>query len=195
MRFNALTLEEYILMKKANFRLLKFGLESANQKTLDKLNKGIKIKDIIEGCKLAKKAGLTVHLTMILGHHWETKKEALTTFKLAKKLMISGTADVLQSTVVIPYPGTPLWKEALENKWFRFDPRDYERYDMSEPVLKTVNMNPKEVLETCNKVYTIFMSPRYILQQLKRINSFEDIKYTLRGVKAVFGHMKDFSRK
>ena len=46
MRFGALEQDDYNLMKKAGFRLLKFGLESANQETLDKLNKGIKIKDI-----------------------------------------------------------------------------------------------------------------------------------------------------
>ncbi|MBU2633715.1 MAG: B12-binding domain-containing radical SAM protein [Nanoarchaeota archaeon] len=195
MRFNALNLEEYQLMKKANFRLLKFGLESANQGTLDKLNKNINIKDIVKGCKLAKKAGLTVHLTMIIGHPWETKKEALKTFNLAKKLMTSGLADVLQSTVIVPYPGTPLWKEAIKKKWFRFNPNNYKRYDMSEPVLKTVDMSPEEVMQTCNKVYKIFISPKYIYQHIKRINSLNDVKYTLNGVKAIFGHMKDFSRK
>ena len=195
MRFNALNFEDYKLMKKANFRLLKFGLESANQKTLDKLNKNIKVNDIINGCRLAKKAKLTVHLTMIVGHPWETKKEAVRTFKLAKKLMTSGLADVLQSTIIIPYPGTPLWKEAIKNNWFRFNPKDYKRYDMSEPVLKTIDMSPKEVMEICNKIYTIFISPKYIFQHIKRINSLNDIKYTIKGVKAIFGHMRDFSRK
>ena len=118
MRFGALKQEDYYLMKKAGFRLLKFGLESANQKTLDNLNKGIKVSDITEGCKMAKKAGLIVHLTMIVGYPWETKEDALRTFKLAKKLMQSGDADVLQATILIPYPGTPLWKEAKENNWF-----------------------------------------------------------------------------
>ena len=110
MRFNALKKEDYQLMKKAGFRLLKFGLESANQFTLDRLDKGIKVDNILEGCRMAKKAGLTVHLTMIVGYPWETRKDALKTFKLAKMLMQTGKADLLQATVLIPYPGTPLWK-------------------------------------------------------------------------------------
>ena len=76
MRFGALDQEDYVLMKKAGFRLLKFGLESGNQDTLNKLDKGIKVGDIVEGCKMAQKAGLTVHLTMIVGYPWETNAPA-----------------------------------------------------------------------------------------------------------------------
>ena len=193
MRFAALKQEDYKLMKKAGFRLLKFGLESANQKTLDRLNKGIKVKDIIEGCELAHKAGLTVHLTMIVGYPWENKDDALRTFYLAKELMQSGKADLLQATVLIPYPGTSLWKEAKENKWFLIKPDDYERYDMREPVLK-VKGNAKEVAGVCGKIYTIFLTPRYIFSRIKSIRNMDDFKFNLRGVKAVIGHLMDFAR-
>lgn len=195
MRFGALNQEDYYLMKKAGFRLLKFGLESANQSTLDKLNKGIKTEDIIKGCEMAKKAGLTVHLTMIVGYPWETKEDALNTFKLAKRLMQSGKADLLQATVLVPYPGTSLWKEAKENNEFLFDYQDYERYDMAEPVLKTKDSDAKEVAAVCGKIYTIFLTPSYIFARLKSIKSWEEFKFNLKGVKAVFGHLRDFGRK
>ena len=193
MRFGALKQEDYNLMKKAGFRLLKFGLESASQKTLDNLDKGIKVKDILGGCKMAKRAGLTVHLTMIVGYPWESKEDALKTFGLAKKLMQSGLADVLQATVLIPYPGTPLWKEAKENNWFLFDPMEYERYDMREPVLK-VKGDSEEIAKVCEKIYTIFLTPKYVWARLKSIKTWEDVKFNLRGVKAVLGHLKDFWR-
>ena len=195
MRFGALNQEEFNLMKKAGFRLLKFGLESANQKTLDRLNKGIKVEDIFNGCRMAKKAGLTVHLTMIVGYPWETKEDALHTFELAKRLMQSGKADLLQATVLVPYPGTPLWKEAKENNWFLFNPLEYERYDMREPVLKIENGNVNEIAEICGKIYTIFLTPRYIFQRTKNIRTWNDLKFNLRGVKAVIGHLKDFVKK
>jgi radical SAM superfamily enzyme YgiQ (UPF0313 family) len=195
MRFGALKQEDYNLMKKASFRLLKFGLESANQETLDRLNKNIKVKDIIEGCEMAKKAGLTVHLTMIVGYPWETKENALKTFRLAKKLMQTGKADVLQSTILIPYPGTPLWNEAKKNNWFLFNYLDYKRYDMSEPVLKTKNSDANEVAKICGKIYTIFLTPQYVVARLKNIKNWEDVKFNLRGVKAVLGHLKDFGLK
>lgn len=192
MRFGVLSQEDYIMMKKAGFRLLKFGLESANQKTLDRLDKGIKVNDIKEGCRMAKKAGLSVHLTMIVGYPWEDKNDAINTFSLAKVLMQKGYADLLQATVLVPYPGTPLWKQAKENDWFIFDPLEYERYDMSEPVLKTKNSQAKEIAEVCGRIYTIFLTPSYVFQRIKNINNFEEFKFNFRGVGAVFGHLNDF---
>ncbi|MBN1270389.1 MAG: radical SAM protein [Kiritimatiellae bacterium] len=192
MRFGALGLDDFKLMREAGFRLLKFGLESANQDTLDRLNKKIKVQDIVDGCKMAKKAGLTVHLTMIVGHPWEGREDAARTFNLAKRLMQSGDADVLQATTIVPYPGTPLYQEALANDGFLFDPRAYERFDMGEPVLKS-RMTPAEVREICNKIYTIFLTPRYVLARLRNIRSWEDLRFTLRGAGAVLGHLKDFA--
>ncbi len=194
MRFGVLKQEDYNLMKKAGFRLLKFGLESANQETLDKLNKGIKVKDIIDGCRMAHKAGLIVHLTMIVGYPWETKEDAMKTFKLAKKLMQSGLADLLQATILIPYPGTPLWKDAKKNKWFLFNPDEYERYDMREPVLK-VDGDAEDVASVCGKIYTIFLTPKYVFQRLKNIRNLDDLKFNLKGGRAVVGHLKDFFRR
>jgi len=192
MRFDYITPERAKLMKKAGFRLLKLGLESANQETLDRLNKGMNVDQISSGCRAAKEAGLVVHLTMMVGHPWESKEQALRTLKIAKKLMISGDADVLQATVLIPYPGTPLYNEALENGWFRIDPKDYERYDMREPVLKTP-MRPEEVMNICDRIYTdIFLSPRYILNRLISIRDIDDVRFTLKGAKAVLGHIRDF---
>jgi len=186
MRFGVLGLEDYKLMKKAGFRLLKFGLESANQKTLDRIDKGIKVRDIKEGCEMAKKAGLTVHLTMMVGWPWESYREGMNTYKLAKKLMVSGKADVLQSTIVVPYPGTKLYYESIENDWFKINPNDYKKYDMKGSVLK------ENTSQICGKIYKIFIDPRYVIRHILKIRSFSDVKYLLRGGKAVLGHMKDF---
>jgi len=196
MRFGALNLEDYKLMKEAGFYMLKFGLESANQETLDILDKGIKVEDIINGCEIAKNAGLSVHLTMIVGYPWETKEDAMKTFELAKRLMQSGKADILQATILIPYPGTKLWKEAIENDWLLFDSKEYERYDQRESVLKTADNNPEGVAAICHKIHTIFLTPSYVYQRAKRgLTSWDEFKMNLRGVKTLFGKLKDFGGK
>src|SRR3990172_101778 len=58
MRFDALTREEYQLMGKAGFRFILYGLESANEKTLDRLNKNLRVEQIEITVRRAKKAGL-----------------------------------------------------------------------------------------------------------------------------------------
>lgn len=194
MRFGALGLDDFVMMKRAGFRLLKFGLESGNQETLDRLKKKTTIQDIKDGCMWAKKAGLTVHLTMIVGFPWETKEDALRTFELAKQLMQCGHADLLQATTVVPYPGTPLYDEALANNGFLFDPKAYERFDMSEEVLKT-RMEPGEAKSICNRIYSIFLTPQYMWHRLMNIRSPKDLAFLLRGGRAVLGHLKDFDHK
>ncbi|MFX0211839.1 MAG: B12-binding domain-containing radical SAM protein [Candidatus Hodarchaeota archaeon] len=192
-RFDYLKPNRAKLMKKAGFRLMKLGLESANQKTLDRLNKGTNVYHIIDGCKIAREAGLEVHLTIMVGYPWETRNDAIRTLELAKYLMRQGYAEMLQSTVVIPYPGTPLHEQAIKNNWLRIDTYDYERYDMTEPILKTPDMSPEQVMQICDNIYKIFLTPKYVLRKISTIRSQEDLRYILRGFKAVIGHIRDFA--
>ncbi len=193
-RFDYLKPNTAKLMKKAGFRLMKLGLESANQKTLDRLDKGTKVRDIINGCRIAREADLEVHLTIMVGYPWETQKDAMKTLELAKHLMREGYAEMLQSTVVIPYPGTPLHEQAITNNWLRIDPEEYERYDMTEPIFKTPDMSPQQIMQICDEIYKTFLTPKYVLRKITMIRSREDLQYILRGFKAVVGHIRDFAR-
>lgn len=183
------------LMKKAGFRLLKFGLESANQETLDRLCKGTKVEDIEKGCKIAKDAGIGVHLTIMVGYPWETKSDALRTYEMARKLLDKGLADMLQSTVVIAYPGTPLYKQAVSNNWLRFKPGEWEKFDMTIPVFKLPDMQPEDVMKICDDIYKAFMTPRFIIRQILSIRNFDDFVFLFKAGKAVIGHILDFQRK
>jgi radical SAM superfamily enzyme YgiQ (UPF0313 family) len=191
-RYDYLTLERAKLMKKAGFRLMKCGLESASDDTLKRLDKGTTVAQIIEGSKIAKQAGLTVHLTMMVGYPWETKEDMLNTLKLARYLMLNGYADMLQSTVIMSYPGTPLYEEAVENDWLKIDKDDYEQFDMCHPILKTPDTTEEEIMKVCHDIYKIFLHPRFILHHLLKIRDFEYIRYLGRGIKPVIGHIRDF---
>jgi anaerobic magnesium-protoporphyrin IX monomethyl ester cyclase len=194
MRFGTLTRDDYRLMKKAGFRMLLFGVESGSQATLDRLNKGTTVEGIVNECRVPREEGLEPHITIMVGYPWETRKDALGTLNLAKTLMEKGWATTLQSTIVIPYPGSKLYTQALENGWFRIDPKDYGRFDMKEPVLRTPDMAPEEVMKICDEIYKVFLSPKYMLKQLVRIRSLRDVKYSVKGAAKVLGHVKDFAK-
>ena len=181
-------------MKRAGWRKVKCGLESGNQSTLDRIRKGIGVEDIVRGCRNLSRAGIDVQLTVMVGYPWETRGDAQRTLDLAGELMSRGYAEMLQATVVVPYPGTPLYKEAVREEWFRFDHRDYDRYDMTETVLNTPDMDPAEVMAMCQGVYRTFLRPAFVARQLMRIRSVDDLDYVKRGVVAVWGHLKDFGQ-
>jgi radical SAM superfamily enzyme YgiQ (UPF0313 family) len=192
MRFGALSFEDYKLMKKAGFRMLLFGLESASQRILNELNKGLTVEEIVDSCRKAKKAGLTVHITIMFGYPNASKEEEFQTYQLAKKLMNGGYADTLQSTLLMPYPGSRLYEMALKKGWLRFSPGEWESWDMSEPVLKSGDMSPEEVKQLCDETYKLFLSRKYVLRRLLSIRSFEDLRFAFRGARKVIGHIKDF---
>ena len=196
LRFGTLEFEDYKLMAKAGFRFLLYGLESANQKTVDLLNKGIRINQIEDELRYAKKANseargnLEPHITCMVGYPWETKEEAENTIKMTRSLFSKGLIDTLQATIVIPYPGTRLFEECEQNGWLKV--KDWSYYDMKEPVMRTP-MSNKEVIGITKGIYKSFMTPRFIFRKIMSIRNFNDLKFFCRSAKAIFGHLTDFS--
>lgn len=189
MRFGACNLEDYKLMKKAGFKMLLFGLECVNQKTLNEINKNLKVEQIIDSCKKAKQVGLSPHITIMLGFPKETKKDALKTVELVKNLLKNDYADTLQATLIIPYPGTALFKKAKKRGWLKTS--NWDRYDMGEPILKT-EMRNDELMKLIQQIYKVAFDPKLIARKLASIRSLEDVKFILRAGKKVLGHLKDF---
>jgi len=190
LRYGKLNQEQYSLMRKAGFRYLLFGLESANQESLDHINKGIRVNDIINGCRMAKKVRLEPHLTVMIGFPWETKEDAIRTVNLAKEIFRQGYADTLQATIAIPYPGTPLFNECQAKGWLTT--QDWDDYDMRQPVMKTP-MSEADIKQATQELYKVFFTPRYMFRRLLSIRSLSDVKFISRGARKVFGHLKDFA--
>ena len=192
MRFCALSFEDYKLMKKAGFRFVLFGLESANQVTLDRIIKGEKADQMLESCKLAKKAGLSPHITIMFGYPWEDEKMVQNTIDLGKTILKKGWAHTLQATVLIPYPGTPLYNECKENGWLLTE--NYEDFDQRMPVMKTP-MGSEKIKEAVQSVYKVAFSPEFIIRRILGIRSVEDVKFFFRAAGKVIGHLMDFGGK
>ncbi len=191
MRFGILTEQDYRLMKKSGFRLILFGLESANQGTLDRINKNLKVQDIIDGCKLATKAGLYPHITIMFGYPWESYEDALKTLQLGKWLLNKGYAYTMQATMVIPYPGTVLFNECKQNGWLRS--LEWDDYDMKQPVMQTA-VSDEKIMELVQGMYKISFNPEFILRKLFSIKDMDDLRYSLRAAKKVLGHIFDFRK-
>ena len=191
MRLNALTQEYYDLMGKANFRFILYGMESGNQETLDHLDKGLKVHQIEEGVRMAKKAGLDPHLTIMLGYPWETEEMAKNTIAVAKRCFKKGYVDTMQATIVIPYPGTPLYKECIEKDWLLVNPTDYEAFDMRGPVMK-IPFAHERLMELTQELYSSFFTPQYALRRLLEIRNFGDVKYLFYSAWKLISHLLDF---
>lgn len=189
MRFGSLEREDFELMKKANFRLLLFGLESANQATLDRLNKKVKVEDIIEDCRIATKCGLFPHITIMFGYPWENYSDALKTLDLGRWLLKKGYAYTMQATLVIPYPGSILFRESKAQRLLRT--MDWNEYDMKQPVL-TSHIPDDLLMGLVQDMYKVSFEPQFILRKILSIRDADDLRYALRAANKVFGHVFDW---
>ncbi len=193
MRLNALTQEYYDLMGKANFRFILYGMESGNQYTLDTLDKGMKVHEIEEGARMAKKAGLEPHLTIMLGYPWETEEMAKNTIAVAKSMFKKGYVDTMQATIVIPYPGTPLYKDCVANDWLLVDKTDYEAFDMRAPVMK-IPFAHERLMELTQELYSSFFTPQYIVRKVLSVRNKDDFKFLWYSAWKLIGHLLDFDK-
>jgi radical SAM superfamily enzyme YgiQ (UPF0313 family) len=189
MRFGSLCPEEYRLMKKAGFRLLLFGLESASQNTLERIRKSLTVSQIIDSCKMARKAGLYPHITIMFGYPWESKQEELKTLVLGKWLLKKGYAYTMQATVVIPYPGSPLFEECKANDLLKTF--TWSRYDMKEPIMKT-SLADEEIMGLVQNIYSIPLNLEFLFRRIISIKDIYDVKYFIRAFSKIIGHVFDF---
>lgn len=190
MRFAALNQEQYLLMKQAGFRFILYGLESSNQKTLDKICKNTKIFDARSTLTLAKNAGLEPHITIMIGYPWETIKDAQNTLESAKTLFRDGLADSMQATIVIPYPGTPLFKTCdQEHLLLTYD---WDNYDMRQPVM-TSPIPTKTMNQLVNSLFKTALEPKFLIRKVLSIRSLDDFKYLFTYAIKFIQKLNDFS--
>jgi radical SAM superfamily enzyme YgiQ (UPF0313 family) len=190
MRFGRLTSEDYRLMRKAGFRLVLFGVESANQYTLDRFVKALKVEDVEQGAQWASEAGLDVHLTFMFGHAWEGKAEIANTVALARRMLAKGWASTLQCTLTIPYPGTPLFKELAAADGLTT--LDWDEYDMRRAITKTPLVTEEEIKCAIREVYRGFLQPAALWRRLTSTRTLFDFSFYYRGIRSLLGHLLDF---
>ncbi len=101
-------------MKAGGCRVLLVGYESGNQQILHNIKKGILVTKAREFTKDAHELGLIIHGTFILGLPGETLETIEETTRYAMEL----NPHTIQVSLAAPYPGTFLYKQAVENNWF-----------------------------------------------------------------------------
>ncbi len=101
------------VMRNNGLRLLLVGYESGNQQILYNIKKGMRIEFARRFTKDCHDLGITIHGTFILGLPGETKETIEETIRFATDI----NPHTIQVSLAAPYPGTYLYRQALENGW------------------------------------------------------------------------------
>lgn len=190
-RVNTVNLEILRKMKRAGCWQVLYGIESGDQRILDRVKKGVTVEQNEIGVRLAKKAGLSARATFIFGLPGENAETIKKTVEFAKRVPL----DVVNFFTLILFPGNELYSIAKSEG--RVLHENYDEYtsliDTEETHLHYVpeGMTEKELKNAIVTAYkSYYFRPAYILKQLFTIKRPQDLYRYCKAFKSLLGMKK-----
>ncbi len=162
-------------MARANMRVVFIGVEAATQAALDRMNKKIKIEDIYRACEILENNGILIWAGHIIGNLDDTYEDVEALIEMSKKLPI----DIADFTVITPYPGTDLYRFAMENDLI--DEFDFTEYCECEPPMHTTHLSRIEIMELEIKAYMKFYGFWAMVNRARRWSGNREKRWILEG--------------
>lgn len=168
-----------LFMREAGCQLIYIGTESFNQRILDDIGKGLKVRDNYQAVDLVRACGIEPEISVLLGASGlETKDSIADTIREARKMKTS----FIHFSIASPLPNTILYKTAKEKGWIQggeFRPLDNVRGAM----LDLPNVQARTLQKIIKRYYMKqYFSFHFIFLQIKPIFSFVRLKYRLKGL-------------
>jgi radical SAM superfamily enzyme YgiQ (UPF0313 family) len=140
------------------------------------IGKKIKVEQVRDAVYWAKDAGIKhIEGNFIIG---SDPSETMEDFEMTRKLVMSLPWTFVSITVIVPYPGTPIYNSMkAKNQIHVFDWDDYVMFGRI-PKWETDNFSPQKLLSLQKKLSREFyLNPKYIAKQLMSIRSWSDANY------------------
>jgi radical SAM superfamily enzyme YgiQ (UPF0313 family) len=187
-RLNYCSEELLQLMKDAGCVFINYGIESMDQTVLNNMKKGLRPEMIVKGIEDTLKVGISPGLNFIFGNKGDNKK----TMKKMVDFLIKYDDFAQKRTIrpVTPYPGSPLYYDAIEMGLLdKNNPAEdfYERKHLNSDLICTnfTELSDEEYYESLCWANTTLMKNYYNKQrdsteaQIKYLYETKDI--TFRG--------------
>jgi radical SAM superfamily enzyme YgiQ (UPF0313 family) len=177
------------MMKRAGCWMVNYGVESANQQSLDIFRKCITPDDSERAVKMTKKAGLDVLCNFILCIPGEDEKMVLNTINFAKKLL----PDLALFYLPVPFPTSELYNICRKMGGLRENVtwEDFLCVDYDNPVYVNPLIGKEKMKALYHKAYRDFyLNPAYIVKSTFKLRSYDNIKRAFRGLKALSSFLK-----
>jgi anaerobic magnesium-protoporphyrin IX monomethyl ester cyclase len=168
-RVDQISEEMFAKMKATNCQQVFFGAESGCQTILNAVNKRTTVEQNEAAIKMAKKAGLFVAISIIIGYPGETAEMRKETFEFLRR----AEPDDVYLCIATPYPGTELRKE-VERLGYKMS-GDWSRYDTTTPVFENPLLSDEEALKLRKEFYDSFYSPKYALRHTFKRNFYSRV--------------------
>ena len=169
----------FAALRAAGCRRVFLGVETGSQKMLGELgaNKDIRLDQVRNAVKLAKKHGLRLNCSFVLGLPGETRETALESLAFALEL----DPDYAMFSVLMPVVGSRIFDQAVKEG--KIDPVTYRgghylsTYSDPKGVVEMSGLGAAELVELMRSFNKKFYSrPAYLLRRLAGVRSLAEIK-------------------
>lgn len=158
-------------LKSSGCHQVLLGVETGSPKIMQNIGKPIDKDRYRRTVSIAKDHGLEVRGSFIIGNMgetWETMEESL---EFATELDI----DIFQLFISTPYPGTQLYKQAVEEG--RLIHEDWSKYGQGEVLVRLDDLTPEDIYRFEKYAFRKFyLRPRMLGYQLKRISNWRHLR-------------------
>lgn len=166
-------------MKEAGCNQITYGVESGDQRILNRIRKGITLEQTRKAVALTKSVGIKCITNFMFGNPEETKASMEATIKFAIEL----DPDFAAFNNLLAFPGSDVYEEAIKNNWFLNGPPKSFTYESLR--LNATNVSIEELDKFIKKaLFSFYFRPRYILKRLRRL-TLGEIKNNLSGLRFV----------
>ncbi len=145
-------------MKEANCQSINFGVESANQGILNAMGKGTTVQQNAAAVRMAKEAGLSVTVSLVLGYPGETDQTIHQTIDFIKRT----EPDDLYLFLATPFPNTKLGDVVNDLGWKMS--QDWNSYEMQTASFENQGIPFDRINKMREVFYNQLYSPEYILK-------------------------------
>lgn len=131
-----------MLMRKAGFYFLWFGVETRDPKILSSIRKGITLEQVYESVQIAKRHGFFTGMYFMVGLPESNEASEMKSLEFAKKC----SPDVIGVSVFTAYPGSPVYDGMRDLSWNNY------RHDFVEHKFTGKHFDDKYILEQFDKI-------------------------------------------
>ncbi len=162
-RTDRIDLELLKLMKRAGCQGLSLGIESGSQRILVNAQKGTTVEQNENAIAAAKAAGIKTYCSFMFGLPGEDNATVQQTIEFVKRTLPNGA----QFNVVVPYPGTELFGQAVEKNWIAANV-DWEQLYQHISTMRTEELTTEELEEARKKAYrSLYFNPKWMTENFK----------------------------
>ena len=169
------------LMKKAGCYHLSIGLESADQRILNNVKKGITPEMVKKVVKKLDSVGIDYSVYSLIGLPGETEETIIKTFKFVSSLGCAGTFGI-----AVPNPGTEFYEWIVRKGYLKTE--DYSKFDTDmQPVYDYPEISSERMFELRNKLCRKhFFSIGFVMKCLRQVRNFEQLKRFMKTSVKIF---------